>query len=53
MEKYGTYDVFENQETKEIERVPLVKDEKTPAMTKVASGDWTKLEKDPETKGKK
>jgi|GEM_PF-6359837 len=46
MEKYGTYNVFQNIETKEIKRISLT-DQKE--MTKIANSfDWKLLDLDPE-----
>ena len=46
MEKYATYNVFQNVETKEIKRIPL-SDEKEMEKTASAQG-WIMLDKDPE-----
>ncbi len=43
MEKYGTYLVFQNKETKEIKRIPI--DE---PLEKLASDEWVELLTDPE-----
>lgn len=46
MEKYGTYNVFEHEETKELKRIPI-SDQKE--MVKIANqADWKLLDKDPE-----
>jgi hypothetical protein len=48
MEKYGTYNVFEHKDTKEIKRVPLANETE---MVKIANGyEWRLLDKDPEDK---
>ena len=48
MEKYATYDVFENVETKEIKRVPHNGDTEKEMQKIASSNDWKKLEYDPE-----
>ena len=46
MEKYATYNVFENKDTKEIKRIPFTNEVE---MVKLANhADWILLEKDPE-----
>ncbi len=51
MEKYGTYDVYKNEKTDEIIRVPFTQKEEKPKkdLEKVASDkDWKKLKEDPQ-----
>lgn len=46
MEKYATYNVFQNIETKEIKRVPFTDQEE---MVKIANlATWQLLQEDPE-----
>lgn len=49
MEKYGTYEVFENTDTGEIKRVPVT-DPNTITKTAEKKKDWKKLDKDPKYK---
>jgi hypothetical protein len=48
MEKYATYDVFENVITKEIKRVPHNGDTEKEMQKIAASNEWKKLESDPD-----
>jgi hypothetical protein len=46
MEKYATYEVFENKNTKEIKRVSLTDKEE---LAKIAEApEWKQLDNDPE-----
>jgi len=47
MEKYGTYNIFQNTVTNEIKRIPIGSNEEE--LVKLANdSDWKQLEKDPE-----
>lgn len=45
MEKYATYQVYENKDTGEIKRVPV-----TEEMEKISSSEWKELDHDPQDK---
>lgn len=48
MEKYGTYLVFQNKNTKEIKRIPVADEHQEEMFKRAHLDEWVSLDHDPE-----